>query len=119
MPHLVLEYSSNLGAQMKAGEVVKAGHQAMIASGLFNTPDIKTRAYETTDYYVGEKGASGSFVHATVALLEGRTIAQRESLSGALRDALAKALGPVDQLSVDVRDMTRESYRKGIPASAA
>lgn len=115
MPHAVIEFSANLAEVMQATKATAAVHQAMIASGLFAVPaDIKTRAYAAQDFLVGELGQQGSFVHVTISLLEGRTIAQKQALTDLVRDALQQLLPTVEQLSVDIRDMTKDTYRKAV-----
>jgi 5-carboxymethyl-2-hydroxymuconate isomerase len=112
MPHLVIEYSATLHSHMQSEDVLGAAHQVMIESGLFSAKDIKTRAYVADDFLVGEKGQDGSFLHVTVSLLEGRTLEQKQALSDTLRDVIAASVAHVEQLSVDVQDMVRETYRK-------
>jgi 5-carboxymethyl-2-hydroxymuconate isomerase len=85
----------------------------MMASGLFAVPaDIKTRAYPTQDFLVG--GEQAALAHVTISLLEGRTIAQKQALTDLVRDALQQLLPTVEQLSVDIRDMTKDTYRKAV-----
>ena len=114
MPHAIIEYSQNLHADIAAREITRVVHGVMGDSGLFHLADIKTRAYAAADFQVGEMGTDGSFVHITVALLEGRTVAQKQALSIALRDALAAAMDSVGQISIDIRDMMRETYNKHV-----
>lgn len=112
MPHLIIEYSSNVRELAEPAEILRLGHNIMTESGLFSVPDIKSRAYEAADFLVGEKGAQGTFVHVRVYLLEGRSTEQKQTLSEALRDALKLPLEQIDQLSIDIRDMTKDTYRK-------
>lgn len=114
MPHLILEYSAPLRPLIQSKQIVPIAHRVMVESGLFGVPDIKTRAYPAEDFAVGEKCDAGSFVHVTVMLLEGRTSEQKQALTTAIRDTLAPLLEGVDQLSVDIRDMVKEAYRKHV-----
>ena len=112
MPHAIIEYSANVLAYVKPADITRTVHQMMTQSGLFNAGDIKSRCYVVEDYLVGEKGEDGSFVHVQVSLLEGRTSEQKQALSGAIFEALKTLLAQVDQISVDIRDMVRDTYRK-------
>lgn len=114
MPHLIIEYSANAYSATQGKEITKLAHDIMSASGLFSVADIKTRSYRTEDFLVGEMGREGSFVHVTVYLLEGRTDAQKQCLTEALCKGLQQHLSKVDQLSVDIRDMVRDTYRKHV-----
>jgi 5-carboxymethyl-2-hydroxymuconate isomerase len=112
MPHLTIEYSANLQQAVQAGDVLALAHDCMIQSGLFAVPaDIKTRAYRAGLFLVGTDPAA-SFAHATVHLLAGRTVEQKQALTQALLAVLRAALPSANQLSVDIRDMERETYRK-------
>lgn len=84
----------------------------MLECGLFTPADIKTRSYEAEDFCVGAKGRDGSFIHVSVWLLEGRTNEQKGALTGAIKANLCGVLKNVDQVSVDIQDMVRDTYRK-------
>jgi 5-carboxymethyl-2-hydroxymuconate isomerase len=116
MPHAIIEYSANLRDVLRSAEVCAVVHNVLIQSGLFTTNDIKTRSYVAEDFLVGEKGSAGSFVHVRVYLFEGRTILQKQTLSESLRDALGAHLPTVDQISVDLREIVRDTYRKKVLA---
>ncbi len=112
MPHVVIEYSDNISSAMQTEDICQVAHNTMIQSGLFLTGDIKTRAYSAQDFLVGEKGKDGSFVHITVYIMEGRSILQKQILSEALCNAVHGRLQTVDQVSVDVRELVKDIYRK-------
>lgn len=114
MPHAILEYSNNIAPAVQAGEALRLVHGAMTDSGLFKAHDIKTRAHPVHDFLVGEKGASGSFLHATVYLLEGRTTEQKQALSQTIFDKLSLAVKQADSVTVDIRELVKETYRKSI-----
>ncbi len=112
MPHVVIEYSDNVKSEIVRGHIAAMAHKVMVDSGLFSTPDIKTRAHASSNFSVGLKCGQGSFVHVTVSILEGRPLEAREALSQTLCDALAEKMPHVDQLTVEVREMARATYRK-------
>ena len=114
MPHVILEYSTNVASVARSAQITKIVHNIMSQCGLFSSADIKTRSHIVEDFLVGEKGREGSFVHVTVYLLEGRTILQKQNLSEALLDALRVPLKNVDQLSIDIRELAKDTYRKYI-----
>lgn len=112
MPHAVVEYSDNLSQSVYDSQLTAAVHDVMIQCGLFNTNDIKTRSYATSDWLTGTSTKSGGFVHVTISLMEGRTLEQKQELTQAMFETLSHALPNVQSLTVDIRDMTRETYRK-------
>lgn len=109
MPHAILEYSSNINYTTKITESI---HKAMIQSDLFKASAIKTRALKLEDFFVGEKGSAGSFVHVTIYLLQGRSVEQKQILSDSILAVLQTHLIEVDQLSVNIQELSRDTYRK-------
>ncbi len=114
MPHAVIEYSANIHDTIEAAQLSELVHRAMVESGLFNAPNIKTRSYKTDDFHVGLAGRSGSFVHITVSILRGRTQEQREILASTLMQAIRLPLQTVDEVTIDVHEMAKETYRKSV-----
>lgn len=112
MPHLILEYSDNIAPNVRATDLLKRAHLALQATGIFNTADLKSRAYTAENYLTGDSGTSGSFVHAWFYLLEGRTEAQKTILSDTLFALLQENASFANQISVDICDMNKACYRK-------
>lgn len=112
MPHAVLEYSANLASSQDISDLLGKAHAVMNASGLFDSAAIKSRAFQTEHYCVGEQGSGGAFIHITIALLEGRTLEQRADLTKAMFEAFRGVLDDNVSLSVDIREMVKQTYRK-------
>ena len=110
MPHCIVEYSQALENQLEPMQLVEAVHSGAKASGLFEDNAIKSRAIPYSHYRTGEQPID--FVHVTVRILSGRDQAQRASLSQAVLAELAKLELSAISLTVEVRDMERESYAK-------
>lgn len=117
MPHLTLEYTDNLAGFDPAAALV-AINAASHASGLFGEADIKSRAVALAHYRIGVKPLPRAFVHVTIALLAGRTSAERQDLAEAVLAALnATVDAPVGselQLSVETVELDRPSYAKAV-----
>jgi 5-carboxymethyl-2-hydroxymuconate isomerase len=112
MPHTVIEYSENLREEARAAGLAASVHRAVLGSGMFPPDAVKTRAYPASDFCLGTKGDRARFVHITVSLLAGRTQEQKQTLSAAVFAAASDAVGRLDALSVEIRDMDPETYRK-------
>lgn len=112
MPHLILEYSANIAPNIAQADLLTHAHGAMLASGVFNAPDVKSRAYAAQDFRVGTQGTDASFIHARIYLLEGRTAEQKTTVVEAIFAALQTHAPYASQVSVDIRDMGRDTYRK-------
>jgi 5-carboxymethyl-2-hydroxymuconate isomerase len=112
MPHAIIEYSANINSAVIELDAVQVVHDVMLTCGLFQPEAIKTRLHAVNDFMVGVKDRTGSFLYLQVAILTGRTVEQRQALSDALLAALGDALPPIDELTVEIREMDRETYRK-------
>lgn len=109
MPHIVCHYSATPDMPPML-DVMQALHRAAAATGIVKAEDLKIRALPFTDYLVA--GEQRSFFHVSLYLLAGRTPQQKEHLSTELRAALADLLTKVHSISVDIRDMDPQAYKK-------
>ena len=117
MPHLTLEYTRNLTGFEPALALAAINH-AMLDSGLFGEPDIKSRAQALDCYQVGIQALPRGFVHVRIALLAGRSADERQKLAVAVLAALKLTVnaenGAEIQLSVETVDLDRPSYAKAV-----
>ena len=117
MPHLTLEYTRNL-ANFDPARALSAINQAMIDSGLFSEPDIKSRAIALDIFQVGIDPGPRAFAHVRIAMLTGRSNEQRKKLADAVLTALIVAVdgknGPEIQLSVETADLDHPTYSKTV-----
>ena len=117
MPHLTLEYTSNL-SDLDPKQVLVALNHALVASGQFEEFDIKSRALPLDTYLVGTTDERRAFVHAKLALLSGRSAQTKNELSGAMLQVLRVACkgrgGCSVQLCAEIIDIDRASYAKDL-----
>lgn len=119
MPHLTLEYTSNLPL-FKAADALLAINKVLLSSGEFEELDIKSRAIRLETYLVGTQVSNHpdnqAFVHAKLALLSGRSVQTKQALSASLLLVLEQSCAwpktQSVQLCVEVQDIERESYAK-------
>ena len=109
MPHIVCHYSVSPDMPPML-DVMKALHAVAASTGIVKAEDLKIRALPFTDYLVA--GEQSSFFHVSFYLLAGRTPQQKEHLSIALRQALADLLTHIHSISIDIRDMDPQAYKK-------
>ena len=112
MPHFVFEYSRQNCDAKTVKKLLATAHEVGAASNVMSADDIKARAIGYDDFQFA--GDIDSFVHVTIRLLEGRTDAQKESLSVQMRTRLRAMLPDVDSISVDIRDMNPIAYKKDL-----
>lgn len=121
MPHLHLEYTANL-TQVDTDKALLRLNHALVASGQFGAEfDIKSRALKVESFRVGTGMNERGFVAVRLALLSGRSPQIKKQLSESLL-AVVQDLGPWPegmqvQLSVEVRDMDRDTYSKAAVGS--
>lgn len=117
MPHLTLEYTANL-AGLDVRRTLVSLNTALMDSGHFEGPDIKSRALRLSDYLVGESIGAGAFAHVTLRLLSGRSSEVKADLArrllGVLADSARRNGATPVQFTVEVYDLERLSYAKAI-----
>lgn len=115
MPHCCMEYTLGVLEDISKTELLSTAHQVMLNSGLFGAADVKTRAYVTEDYILGEHPISHSnFIHIIIYLLSGRTTEQKYALTHSMAETLRSKLPNVPSITVDIRDMVRDTYAKKV-----
>jgi 5-carboxymethyl-2-hydroxymuconate isomerase len=119
MPHLIIEITENTRLTCSQEELLDEANAALLASGQFGEPDIKSRCITLTSFRQGTEVREGAFVHARLHILDGRELAVRQALSKAICDVIAEAVRPANaednvQVSVEVVEMERASFTKQI-----
>ena len=74
MPHLRLEYSSNIKERLDeiAGELFASCHQVLVDSIHTDPLSCQSRAVRCDLFYVGKGLPQGAFIYLEILLLEGR-----------------------------------------------
>ncbi|MGE8314560.1 MAG: 5-carboxymethyl-2-hydroxymuconate Delta-isomerase [Pseudomonas putida] len=108
MPHCIIDCPASLAERVGEKTLLAAVHDAIDASGLFKPGDIKARLNTFSHYRCG--AGQDDFVHVALYLFAGRSAEQRRSLASAGVAALVGLLPEVEALSMDVREMARESF---------
>lgn len=116
MPHLTVEYSSNL-APFPQAQILAELNQAVTGSPeIADEIDLKSRCVAHDHYAVGNVAQGRGFVHAQLRLLAGRTPEAKQDfgqrIAAVLRRLTPQPTGVVVQLSVEIVDMDRPSYVK-------
>lgn len=116
MPHLIVEYSSNLAGFPEAQILTELNQAVTSSPEVLNEADLKTRIVATGSYAIGTALGPRAFVHAQLRLLSGRSPEAKRDLSdriaAVLRRLTPQPEGVLVQLSVELVDMDRGSYTK-------
>ncbi len=78
MPQLIIEITENTRLTCSQDELLDEANAALLATGQFGEPDIKSRCVTLTTYRQGTENRDRAFVHATVWILDGREQAVRK-----------------------------------------
>lgn len=118
MPHLVIEITENTRLNCSQDELLDEANAALLATGQFQEPDIKSRCVTLEVWRQGTDTADRAFVHATLSVLDGRDQATRRQLGQVVCEALSEAVragdGQTVQVSVNVVEMERATYAKEV-----
>lgn len=94
MPHLIVEYSTNLDSDVSMRMVIDAVHAAALATGIAPPDALRTRASPRSIYRIADGHPDNAFVAVTARLGAGRTPEEKHRLLDALMHSLENALGP-------------------------
>ncbi len=113
MPHIIVEYSQNMGPDLDLPEILTDLHATLAAQGV-DKGRIKARGIPLLHSVVGENDANeGHMAHLTLLLMEGRDIPTKQAYGKALYDVLLKhfrADFPACAVTLEVRDMVKDTY---------
>jgi 5-carboxymethyl-2-hydroxymuconate isomerase len=117
MPHLTLEYSSNVRVDRDLVILFAGLHDILEQTGGVRRDNCKSRARPVEPFLVGTGTARDAFVHLDIRLLDGRTVEVRQRIAQQAREALTAwfetAIGSLDlQVTVEVREIDRRFYAK-------
>jgi 5-carboxymethyl-2-hydroxymuconate isomerase len=88
MPHIIIEYSANLEAQVSPQRLVNALHAAALATGVFSIGGLRTRAARRDVFAVADGDPDNAFVAVIARIGEGRDPATRKRVAQSLMTAL-------------------------------
>ena len=112
MPHLICEYSDPVSERVNIDLLLEDLHSCLIDSKEFEPGNVKTRAYACHQWLVGESHDSKDFIHISLYLLSGRSTDVKRALSERILWVLQTHAAQIESLTVDVRDMDVNVYRK-------
>ena len=118
MPHIILEYSENV-PEIAFGEgFFNDMHELLISTGPFNLADIKSRAYCSDRYCIGDGSVQNAFIHLTIRILEGRDVSVRSSLSKVVHTFILERVGEsledlACSVTVEILELNGATYTKG------
>ena len=99
MPHLIVEYSSNLDGRLDVDALLDRLHETALGTGMFPEGGIRIRAYRAEQYRIADCAPDNAFVHVTALVGSGRPLERREAVSQQLFATLTTVLEPIQATS--------------------
>lgn len=117
MPHITVEYSSNLDRRISMRDVIEGIHAAVLANGAFETGGVRTRAISQDLYVVADGDPGNGFIHVDMRIAPGRSAETRKQVAQSILDVLRDHTKEVMQqyglgLSVEIREIDQTASLK-------
>lgn len=94
--------------------VLRRLHDVAITLPTIDPNTVKSRLSPRADVLVGQSGAAGRYVHVQFSLLSGRDLPTRQAMRDSLATILLAGFSPGTDLSVEVREMEKDTYFKQV-----
>lgn len=113
MPHITVEYSSNLESWVSVRTLIDELHRTVVQSGLFETAAVRTRALPRNVYRIADGAPENVFLQIIARIRAGRTKEDRKSLGASLLKTAREAIAALPTstpiaLGVEVQEIDPE-----------
>jgi 5-carboxymethyl-2-hydroxymuconate isomerase len=118
VPHVLIEYSANLGSQLDFPQFLRALRDSALATGVFPVGGIRVRAYQADHYLIADGAADNAFVHIMLRVGHGRDLQTRQRACDAIFATACEQLETLYNriplgISLEMQEISPEvSYRK-------
>ncbi|MHA2156251.1 MAG: 5-carboxymethyl-2-hydroxymuconate Delta-isomerase [Candidatus Hodarchaeales archaeon] len=117
MPHIILEYSSNLKNDVKFSELFLNIHTRLNLIAGISIENCKSRSLVHEDYFFGRSLKSRAFIHLEIQWFKGRTKELKAKLAEELLVILKQSFQPKNELkdigyTIYFHDIEKGSYFK-------
>ncbi len=112
MPHIIVEYSKNIGDIIDVSKLIHDMHDKLSEQGI-DKERIKTRGIACNYASVGERGSRGHMLHTRLLILEGRDSATKKKYGDALHKVMKDYIGDAVKhcsITLEIRDMDKDFY---------
>ena len=117
MPHLTIEYTSNVTPKIDCKALFGELHQLLADVGKVQIGNCKSRSRVAEDFYIADGGEEHAFVHLDLRLLEGRSPQWKREIGEQCLHILSSHFGSTAerlalQITVSILDIERATYFK-------
>lgn len=118
MPHVIVEYSTNIETALAPRALLEAVHAAVLETGVFKLAAIRTRAEPRDLYIIADGDPSHTFINVMLRIGSGRDEATKASIVKTVMDRLADITAPLSakaglNMLVEIQEITEPALRKG------
>lgn len=124
MPHIDIEYSSNLEQVVDAPRLLDVLHQAALDTGAFPAWGVRTFAKAVERFRIGKGEKENGFIRIIVRISPGRDLGIRKAIACSLFNAACEELKPLFaerrlgcQLEIQEFEAETSLSRYGLPGS--
>ena len=116
MPHIVLEYSSNLPELADFRALFDDIHQALNRIGGIRLENCKSRARAAEHYYIGDGNPDNAFIHLDVEFVRGRSAEVKQAIGRECLELVKRYYhlhrSDLLQITVKIDDIAPDFYFK-------
>jgi 5-carboxymethyl-2-hydroxymuconate isomerase len=95
MPHIIIEYSSNLATRTDLRELVRKTHETALQTGVFELAGLRTRCEPRDIYRIADGHPDNTFLTVNIRIGHGRDEATRHRVGQAIFDCVCEHLAPI------------------------
>ena len=115
MPHIIVEYSSDLSGSFDVPDFLKSVNDIVAKHYEGDANRIKSRAIVYDDYSIGKHHQNGSMVNIVLQLIEGKTDENKDAMGQAVFDFANQTFQSDNdrfQVSLEIRELSKKFYYK-------
>ena len=119
MPHLIIEYSSNVESALALDDMIETLHRVTADIEAFPLAGLRTRAEKRTHYRIADGHPDNCFVHLTLKIGSGRPIEVRQAAGEKIFEHLVSYLKPISAkrplaISFEIQELAEHTnYKTG------
>jgi 5-carboxymethyl-2-hydroxymuconate isomerase len=95
VPHLTIEYSSNVTRNADMQKVVTTAHDALMSTGVFEVGAVRVRAVECQIYSITDRHPDNAFVDLSLRIGDGRSPEDKKRVGETVYAAVRTLLEPL------------------------
>jgi 5-carboxymethyl-2-hydroxymuconate isomerase len=95
VPHILVEYSSNLDRQLDFPSFLTALRDSALATGVFPIGGVRVRAYRADHYVIADGHPDNAFVHLMLRVGHGRDLETRKRACEAIFKTACEQLAAI------------------------